>query len=178
MKHLLKIVILALVSMSAHGQTNLVEYKMISTTNWYRGPDNMRIVGKLLYNTDVNAGWISLEGDCVAMSSNYAVVSTFTVKPIYQTVSVTKIVHRGVYDDVGEPRLVPEKVQVDSEKETGKTIFLLNAPSQADGQPLDFMAMRIGTTNYNNQALELWDCGKPWIYCKVQTKRVNINAHW
>ena len=69
MKHLLKIVILALVLMSAHGQTNLVEYKMISTTNWYRGPDNMRIVGKLLYNTDVNAGWISLEGDCVAMSS-------------------------------------------------------------------------------------------------------------
>jgi hypothetical protein len=177
-KNLFSIAVLTFVSMAVYAQTNLVEYKMVSTTNWYRGPNNMRLVGKLLYNTDVNAGWVSLEGDCVEVASNYAIVSTFTMKPIYQTMVVTKIVHRGIYDGVGEPRMVPEKVQVDSEKEKGKTILLLNATTPSTGQSFNFMAMQVGATNYGNQAMEIWDCGKPWIYCKVQIKRVNTNAHW
>lgn len=156
-------------------QTNSPHFKTV--TNFVNSIPSFREVNGQLYNTERSVLWTQFSGNCLSVSPKEIVVSTFTMKPIYEAVATTKIVHRGMFDLHGEPRLVSEKVKVDDEKIAGRKIILRNYPSKllpAVGQELSFMAMRVGTSEYGGQTLEVWDYGTAHIVPVV--RRVKIKA--
>jgi hypothetical protein len=165
--------IVALAGWRAAAQTNLAP---VIRTNQITAAENFREVNGKLYNSDRSVLWTNFQADCLRVSTKELLLSTFTMNPVYDVVATTKIVHRGIYDDIGEPRLVPEQVKVGDQKVSGKKIILQNYPPElfpAVGQVLNFRAMRIGTSSSYGDTLELWDYGTPHVVMVLTTNFPN-----
>jgi hypothetical protein len=165
--------IVALTGLQAAAQTNLAP---VIRTNQITAAENFREVNGKLYNSDRSVLWTNFQADCLRVSTKELLLSTFTMNPVYDVVATTKIVHRGIYDDIGEPRLVPEQVKVGDQKVSGKKIILQNYPPElfpAVGQVLNFRAMRIGTSSSYGDTLELWDYGTPHVVMVLTTNFPN-----
>ena len=128
-------------------------------------PDSLRVVNGQLYDlndTDHrDASWKFLEGDVEKVFTNRIVISTFTWNTIYGA-STRSIQTRNYLGHVVGSRTVPTQVQVGTEKAPGKKFILRNYPenlSPTVGQTIQFTAMRVGTSDYNGDTLELWDYG-------------------
>jgi hypothetical protein len=145
-------------------QTNVAP---VILTNLIRAPDSLRDVNGRLYDINESVLWKTMDGDFLKISTKRIVLSTFTMEPIYQATTVTERMHPDrdylhASDARNDERLVAKKVQVGDKKVPGKKIILLNYPANlypADGQTVSFRAMRIGTSDYNGDTLELWDYG-------------------
>lgn len=128
-------------------------------------PDSLRVVNGRLYDLNDtehrDASWKFLDGDVAKVFTNRIVISTFTWNAIYGA-STRSIQTRNYLGHVVGSRTVPTQVQVGTEKVPGKRFILRNYPkdlSPTVGQTIQFTAMRVGTSDYNGDTLELWDYG-------------------
>jgi hypothetical protein len=165
-------IVLAMCLFSVKAQTN--EYKFVVVTNWYRGAANLRVVGDELYNIRNNPSWVNFQGDFVGMAGSNAVISTFTMKPVYQATTTSRATYNYM-GGISGYRDVPTTVQVGTEKQAGQTIIVKNFNITDNSSGFYFEAINVGTTEYHGQTMELWDMGKPYIYQVVITNKVKIS---
>ena len=116
-------------------------------------PDSLRIVNGQLYNINQSALWTGLQGEILKVSTSGIVVEI--LEPIYENAE----------DQPGWNRFTgpaaSQRVLV-GERKTGKIIILRNYPTNlqpAVSQQIPIRAMRVGTSVYNGDTLELWDYG-------------------
>jgi hypothetical protein len=136
-----------------------------SAAGFIRAPDSLRVVKGQLYDLNDtehrDASWKFLHGDVVKVFTNRIIIATSTEIPIYGA-STRSIQTRNYLGHVTGSRIVPTQVQVGTEKVPGKKFILLNYPenlSPTVSQAIQFTAMRVGTSDYNGDTLELWDYG-------------------
>jgi len=142
----------------ARAQTNVTP---VIPANLIGAPGNLRDVGGVLYNIDHSAFWENLQGAVLNVSTNGIALSTFTTEPVYEA-STRSIESHNYLGQVTSSRIVPTTVQVGTKEVPGRKIIIRNYPAElypAVGQKISFRAMRIGTSIYNGDTLELWDSG-------------------
>jgi len=170
----LAVAVLAVSGWSAGAQTNtLVAAKAapILTTNFVTAVLWFREVNGQLYNTEQSVLFKNMNANIAAVLNDSIVVNTFTMQPVYEASTTSREVDNYMGGVVGY-RQVPTRVYVGDDKVSGRTIILRNYPSNlspAVGQEISFHAIRVGTTNYNGQTLELWDYGTPHVVALVTT---------
>jgi hypothetical protein len=141
------------------------------STNWITAAENFREVNGQLYNTERSVLWTGFQGECLEVLTNAIAISTFTIEPIYQAATTTEYVPTGEFSP-DKPVLVATKVQVGEKKVPGRKIILHNYPANlyaAAGQTISFRAIKVGTSNYKGDTLELWDYGTPHVVMVVTT---------
>ena len=139
----------------------------VNRTNLIAVPEGFREVNGQLYNAESNALWTNFQGECLKVLANGVAISTFTMEPIYQATTVTERMHPDrdylhASDAKNDEHLVAKTIQVGEKKVPGRKIVLRNYPAElypAVGSILSFRAMRVGTSDYNGDTLELWDYG-------------------
>jgi len=112
-----------------------------------------------------------MKADIVTVLDNGLVIETFKMQPVYQAATTSTETHN-YWGGITGYRPVVTQVYVGDKKVPGRTVILCNYPGNLDpavGQEISFRAMRIGTTNYNGEMLELWDYGKPHNVMVVTT---------
>lgn len=158
-----------LLSIAQTSRTNVVV-----TTNYVTAVDWYRDVSGQLYNTKASILWTNFQGEVLNVSTNQIVISTFTMEPIYQAATTTKYVPTGEFSP-DKPVLAATKVKVGEHKVQGRQIVLRNYPANfyaAVGKTISFRAMLVGTANYRDNTLELWDYGTPHRVAVVSTNYV------
>lgn len=126
----------------ASTQTNLAP---VTGTNFVAAASDFREVNREPY-TIQSKKWEAAGGDILAVLNNAIVVQ-----------KVTKVPAAYGKNEYGQ-RIVTAYTKIPDLK-----YVLLNYPTKnaAVGESIWVRAMRAGTTNYNGETLELWDCGKP-----------------
>ncbi len=175
MKFLFAILGFVAVVFQTAAQTNNVEVvvktNIVSAVDWYRDVD-----GKL-YNTQRSVLWKDFQGDILKVSTNGLVIQVFTMKPVLES-STRSIASHNYMGQVTGYRTVPTTVQVDTEKVPGQKFILRNYPVQlsaANGQEISFRAMRVGTTEYSGDTLELWDYGTQHKVAVISTNQLKLS---
>lgn len=102
------------------------------------------------------------QGDILNVSKNRIVLSTFTIEKKQQAVVVRRLKANSYMttDESKKYHDVTEMVDVGEEKVPGRKIILRNYPTNLDpavGQTISFRAMRVGTSDYSGDVLELWN---------------------
>jgi hypothetical protein len=145
------VTIIAVSGWRIEAQTNVAP---IIRTNRVKAAPNFREVNGQLYNNTRSKQWEKIDGKIVTVLSNAIVFQQITRVPdtygqnIYGTRTVTSF------------------------KETpGLKLVVRNYPTKnaAVGELMWVKVMRVGTTNYNGDTLELWDYGTPHIAMVVTT---------
>jgi len=140
-------------------------------TNFITAAQSFREVNGKLYNSERSILWTNFQGECLKVLTNGLVISTFTMEPVYQMGTTTRFIP-GVPGAPGRHEIVPEKVQVGENKVLGRKIILQNYPAglfPAVGQSITFRSIRVGTSDFNGDTLELWDYGTPHVVMVVTT---------
>lgn len=163
---------LAMCLFSANAQTN--SYKFVVVTNWFRGAANLRVVGNQLWNIKNNPLWVNFQGDFIGFDGSNAVISTFTMHPVYQAATTSRATYNYM-GGISGYRNVPTTVQVGTEKQIGKTIIVQNFKNPDSVEGISFQAIKLGTTEYQGRTVELWDFGKPYIFEVVKTNKVRLS---
>jgi hypothetical protein len=162
------VAIAALTGWQVGAQTNEAPFVR---TNWVTAAPFFREVNHQLYNTQRSILWKDLQGDILSVSPNWIVISTFTMKPIYQAATTSREVDN-YWGGIAGYRNVTTQVHVGDEKMPGQTILLKNYPDNlqaAVGQTIPFKALRTGTADYQGERLELWDYGTPHVVMVLAT---------
>jgi hypothetical protein len=162
---------LAMCLFSANAQTN--SYKFVVVTNWFRGAANLRVVGNQLWNIKNNPLWVNFQGDFIGFDGSNAVISTFTMHPVYQAATTSRATYNYM-GGISGYRNVPTTVQVGTEKQTGKIIIVQNFTNSDSIESLSFQAYKLGITEYQGKPVEIWDFGKPYIFQVVTTNKIRI----
>lgn len=140
------------------------------TTNYVRAHKSFRRVDGQLYNIEKSVLWRDLVGTCTTVLMNGIVVRTFVEKSeIYRIpppdsgASISNILAGG--------RPSSPSVQTRKWVEHGPMILLLNydGPEPTTGKALRAKAIKVGTTVYEGEVIEKWDCGTPNIVPVVVT---------
>ena len=131
-------------------------YLAAEATRIAKIPNQYRVFGGRIYNLKFNSG--GLERISADVEHIYTKAIQFHWK------ETRGIFERHSYGGVASGNMMSGGVvshQVGNETVFEKQIIVLNYPATnvAEGQKLDFSAMKIGTTNFNGSILELWDCG-------------------
>lgn len=124
-------------------------------------PDSLRVVNGQLYNINQSALWTDLQGDILNISTSGVILSLYRMEPIYEAVTTSRATHNYMGGVTGY-RAVATQVEVGKEKVPYRKIILRNYPANlqpAVSQGISFRAMRIGTSDYKGETLELWDYG-------------------
>jgi hypothetical protein len=149
-------------------QTNLPP---VVTTNWVTATPSFREVNGRLFNTQRSILWKDIQGKIIKMLPGKLVVATFTTEPIYQAVAADEFVP-GVPGGSGHHILSPRNVVVGEKTIPGPSIVIANYPaalSPADGQTISCRALEVGTFDYGDSTLGLWDYGKPHVVMVLTT---------
>ena len=126
-----------------------------------QAPSPYWVVNGQIYNIYKSALWRQMDGDIVKVLTNQIVVETFTVETKQQAV-VEQHATQGAFGFTGRYHSETKLVDVGEEKVPGKKIIIRNYPDEenpAVGKTISFIAMQIGTSEYNGDRLELWDLG-------------------
>jgi len=154
------------------------QFKIVLVTNRIEAAPTFREVGGQLYNIKRSVLWTNFQGECLEIETNAIVISTFTMEPIYQAATTTEYVPTGEFSP-DKPVLVATKIKVGENKVLGRKIILQNYPANlyaAIGEPISFRAIKIGTSNYKGEILELWDYGTPHIVTMIKTNLVSATS--
>jgi hypothetical protein len=154
--------IFALAGWQADAQTNVAP---VIRTNLIIAAESFREVNGKLYNTERSILWTNFQGECLKVLPNGLLVQTFTTEPVYEATTTSVATHNYMGGITGY-RQVPTTVQTGTKEVPSLKLFLRNYPANknlADGEAISFRALRIGTTDYNGERLELWDYGTPHI---------------
>lgn len=133
-------------------QTNIapiIRTNFVTTVPWFREVDGQ------LYNTEYSRKWKYMGGEIKAIIDDKTIViQDFTSVP----------------DTYGQNEYGQTIVE-SSKKIYGIKYVVQNYDDKnaAVGEEKYFKAMRVGTTNFNNETLELWDYGKPHIVKVITT---------
>jgi len=152
----------------SEAQSNL---SPVIATNWVTAVPYFREVNGQLYNTERSVLWTNFQGDILKVLTDEIVVSTFTMEPVYKTEPVKIPIYNNLGVTTGY-RLVRTQVQTGEKKVRGRKIVLSHYPANlapAVGQTVSFRAMRVGTSIYKGDVLELWDYGTPHVMMVVST---------
>lgn len=150
---------------------SLTNHVPFITTNFVTAVPWFREVNGQLYNIRRSVLWKTMYGDILKVSTNELVVSTFTMEPVYEAATASRPVHNFMGGIAGY-RQVPTQIQTGEKKVRGVKIIVRDFPANlapAVGETARLRVMRVGTTNYNGEILELWDCGKPHVVMVVTT---------
>ena len=153
----------------AHAQTN---FAPSIRTNFVTAAQSFREVDGRLYNSERSVLWTNFQGECLKVLTNGLAISTFTMETIYQAATTTEFRHRGFDATPGTPVLVATQVPVGERKVPGRKIILRNYPAElfpAVGQSITFRAMKVGTSDFDEDTIELWDYGTPHVVMVVTT---------
>jgi hypothetical protein len=165
---LVSLLITGSLGLHARAQTNSAP---VVTTNWVTAVPYYREVNGQLYNIQRSILWQTLYGDILKVSTNEMVVSTFTTEPVYEAATTSREVDNYMGGIAGY-REVPTQVQTGDKKVYGAKIIVRNCPENLEpavGETIQLRVMRVGTTNYDGDILELWDCGTPHVVMVVTT---------
>jgi hypothetical protein len=119
-------------------------------------PNQYRVFGGKIYNLKFNSvGLESISADVQHIYTNCLQLHWKQTRGIFE---------RHSYGGLATGNFLGGGVvshQVGTETVFDKQIIVLNYPvtNVAEGQKLNFSAMQLGTTNFNGDTLELWDCG-------------------
>ena len=122
-----------------------------------------RIVDDKLVTTGTDTLGETMQADVFKVLTNGLVVTTFTLAPMYGS-SSRSVETRNYLGQVTSSRIVPTTVEVGTEKVTGKQIILKNFGGGlpcTEGEKISCRAVRIGTTAWEGNTLQVWDCGLP-----------------
>ncbi len=165
-KILVAVLIAGSFGLQAGAQTNSAP---VFSTNWVTAVPYYREVNGQLYNTTRSALWKTLAGDILKVSTNEIVVSTYQINSDYGVVTPSRQLDYYYVGGVdGTPPTFGKKLY-------GKKVIVQNCPASdshlalAVGETVQIRAMYIGTTNFNGDALELWDHGTPHLVKVVTT---------
>ncbi|HXR47413.1 MAG TPA: hypothetical protein VN784_08215 [Candidatus Limnocylindrales bacterium] len=162
------VLIASTLGLRAGAQTNstpVVSTNFVTAVPWFRE------VNGQLYNIQRSVLWQTLYGDILKVSTNELVVSTFTMEPVYEAATTSREVDNYM-GGIGGYRQVPTQLQTGEKKVYGAKIIVLDCPENlnpAVAETIQLRVMRVGTTNYNGDVLELWDCGTPHVLKVVTT---------
>jgi hypothetical protein len=171
---------MAMLTLVCDAQTNSQiaspQFKTVLVTNQIEAIPTFREVDGRLYNTERSVLWTNFQGECLEIATNTIIISTFTMEPIYQAATTTEYVPTGEFSP-DKPVLVATKIKVGENKVLGRKIVLQNYPANlyaAVGETISFRAMKVGTSSYKDETLELWDYGTPHIVTVIKTNLVDV----
>lgn len=137
-----------------------------------------RVVNGQIYNIYESPFWIQMNGDIVKVLTNEIVAETFTTRTKQQAV-VEQHPTQGLYGFTGRYHSETKLVDVGQEKVPGKKIIIRDYPDEenpAVGKTISFIAMQIGTSEYNGDRFELWDLGVPPTEAELKTLQADIET--
>jgi len=164
-------VCIAILGAQSDAQTNVAP---TISSNWITAAKEFREVDGKLYNINRSVLWHGHDGKFLKVSTNGIVVQMFTTEPVYQAATTSRETHNS-WGGISGYRTVPTTVQVDTKEVPDVKCCLRNYPktlSPAVGQKAFFWAMKTGTTNVDDEMLELWDYGLPHIVMVVTTNNL------
>ena len=140
------------------------------TTNWITAVPWYREVNGQLYNTESSIKFENISADCRSVCSNGILLHWVKTQPIYKSYSWGS---QNIGNFIGGGT---ERVKTGEKVEFEKNIFVLHHPLQgvAEGQKLDFRAIRIGVTNFDSSTIELWDYGTPHRVMVISTNNTQM----
>jgi hypothetical protein len=120
------------------------------------------VVNGQIYDITKSSLWEKMDGDIVKILTNGIVVETFTVETKQQAVVEQHPTFAPFGGFTGRYHSETKLVDVGTEKVPGRKIIIQNYPlaeNPAAGKTVSFIAMQVGTSEYNGDRLELWDLG-------------------
>jgi hypothetical protein len=120
------------------------------------------VVKGQIYDITKSSLWTRFDGTILKVLTNGLVVETFTVETKQQAVVVRRLNQN--YGNSTRYHDETQMVDVGTEKVPGRKIIIQNYPdaeNPAVGKTIAFLAMQIGTSDYNGDRFELWDLGTP-----------------
>lgn len=148
------------------------------TTNWVKSVDYFRRVNGQLYNTRRSERFETLRGKIADRDADLVVLHVYQTKQKtirYGTGGVGNTSWESAGGSLGGPRVTGPASRTHEYEEYDRTVAIRHAPNlagAAEGQRAEYVAMRVGTTKYDEREIELWDCGTPNLVPVVVTNGV------
>jgi hypothetical protein len=152
-------------------------------TNYYAAHPDWREVDGRLYNRAKSIVWTNLVGRLAGRNGQLVIVETVEEHRVYGP----PVRERG--DALAEIGALSEAAMhaspisptprlISREEVAGPMVVVKNPPPEwvkcANGDRLNFKALRVGVTNVNGQTLAIYDFGKPHIVQVVRTNKTNL----